>query len=227
MKYFGIALVVLVVLGLGAAALIPSFQNNDHAADKAALDASYDLEPLRVRRADSQVETITLADAMAKHHGLDHHHDHADHDHADHEHHAGDVCIGVGVGYQAVRYTCQKLFPNEIPASNDLELASVGNMRGTWDLFDLFLDKTHTRPVSEESKMSLSDFVFTAKRRSTGKTVTFRLRKNILPREFFQMKNQGIGCDNQKLRALKQQAVNTLLTNTPEDCFETCPKPKS
>jgi hypothetical protein len=217
MKYVGSAVVILIVLGLCAAVIVPSLRNDVDHHDNNAQGKSYDLEPLRVRRTKGQIEIITLADAMARHYGLDHH-DH--HDSETQEHYTGKVCIGVAVGYQAVRYASKALFADDIPASSDLELSAVGNMHGTWDTFDLYMGETLARPKPNPTGMSLDDFTFTAKRLSTGRTITFRLREGVIPNEFFQWKNRGVGCDNRRLRDLKQQAVDSILTQSPKECFE-------
>ena len=185
-------------------------------------------EPLRVRRSGGKVETITFAQAM------EWHHDHEDHagavtsatpaktakDKPADDHHDDGLCIGVATGYQAIRYAGGRLFPDKTPNAKDFELSVAGSMRGVWDVMRLYTGRKLTRPKKKAGKMSLKSFTFTARRISTGKTLTFRLRPGLIPAEFFAMKNRGVSCGDEALEALKKQAARKILSITPQECFE-------
>jgi len=186
-------------------------------------------EPLRVRRTGGKVETITFAQAMKWHHK---HEDkgHADavtsatpaktdKAHEDHDHDDG-LCVGAATGYQAIRFAAGRLFPGETPTAADFELSVTGSMRGVWDVMRLYTGRKLTRPKKKPGKMSLKSFTFTARRISTGKTLTFRLRDGLIPVEFFAMKNRGISCGDATLGALKKQAARKILSISPQECFE-------
>lgn len=191
-------------------------------------------EPLRVRRAaGGKVESITFAQAMDYHHE---HEDHGstvtsatpkkssktepadDHDH-DHDHDDG-LCVGIATGYQAIRYATEALFPNETPSDADFELSVAGAMRGVWDVMKFYTGRELTKPKKKDKGMSLKSFTFTARRISTGKTLTFRLRSGFIPTEFFAMKNRGVSCGDEALEALKKQAARKILSSSPQECFE-------
>ncbi len=185
-------------------------------------------EPLRVRRIGGKVQTITFSQAM------DFHHEHEDHTGAvtsatpaktdkapeDHDHDDG-LCVGVATGYQAIRFATGALFPGETPDAKDFELSVAGAMRGVWDVLDLYAGRKLTRPKAGQKKMSLASFTFTARRISTGKTLTFRLRDGLIPAEFFAMKNRGVSCGDAGLERIKKQAARKILSTPPTECFET------
>jgi len=186
-------------------------------------------EPLRVRRPGGKVQAITFAQAM------DWHHQHEDKDHTvtvtsatpkksskaeREEDHDDGLCVGVATGYQAIRYTGARLFPNETPNEKDFQLSVAGNMRGVWDVLKLYAGRELTKPKKKAKKMSLKSFIFTAKRISTGKTLTFRLCPGLIPTEFFALKNRGVSCGDDALEALKKQATRKVLSTPPAECFE-------
>ena len=161
------------------------------------------LEPLRVRRPNGDVASITFAEAMAYHHDHEDHDSHgaaADNSEAQHE---DGLWIGVAIGYQAILHATGMLFHGEIHEAADFELSARGPMRGLWDIFDLHAGRQVVRPKAKQGTMSLEDFTFMAKRVSTGATLTFRLHENFIPPEFFELKNRGVTCDDDALSSLK------------------------
>ena len=186
-------------------------------------------EPLRVRRSGGKIESITFAKAM------DYHHEHEDHGGTvtsatpkktskaepedDHDHDDG-LCVGIATGYQAIRYAAGALFPGETPSDADFELSVAGAMRGVWDVMKFYTGRELTKPKKKAKGMSLKSFTFKARRISTGKTLTFRLRSGFIPAEFFAMKNRGVSCGDEALEALKKQAARKILSSSPQECFE-------
>ncbi len=210
------------VLVLTAAILIPSGCNTSSTGDVSGPNP----EPLRVRRADGTTETITFAQAMAWHHAHETpHDDHPAAKHAAHSEHenaqeADGLCAGVATGYQAIRHAAAALFPDTVPDAADLELTVAGPMPGLWDMLELYAGRELERPRGRGGVLSLERFTFTARRMSTGRTLSFRLREGLIPPEFFALKNQGFSCDHAEVRRLKEQAARTILSRQPQACFE-------
>jgi hypothetical protein len=180
------------------------------------------VEPLRVCRPDGDVESITIAEAMAYHHAHEDHDTHTatgDHSETQHE---DEICVGVATGYQAIRYAAGILFPGETPKASDVELSVAATMAGLWDIMDLYAGRELTRPSVKQETMSLESFVFTARRVSTGKTLVFRLREGLIAPEFFELKNRGVSCDDDALTTLKKRAALKVLSAPPPECFEMC-----
>jgi hypothetical protein len=140
-------------------------------------------------------------------------------DHSDAEHHEG-LCAGVSAGYQAIRYATVLLFPDEIPSASDIELSVAGSMPGVWDMLDLYTGRELTRPKALSKGLSLEGFVFTGRRVSTGQRLRFRLREGLIPKAFFDLKNQGAGCDASEVKRLKARAARSILSRSPQECFE-------
>jgi hypothetical protein len=92
-------------------------------------------------------------------------------------------------------------------------------MDGVWDVMSLYTGK-NLQFTEEPQKMDLTSFTFTAKRLSSGKSLTFCLREGFVPEEFFTLKNQGATCGNPQLRVVKQQALLNILSTEPENCFQ-------
>ncbi len=185
-------------------------------------------EPLHVRKAGGRIESITFAQAMAFHHAHEHHADAVTsatvaessrpdrHDTKRHD----ELCAGIAVGYQAIRYAATRLFPGEIPNASDFDLSVAGSMRGAWDILNLYTGKKLAPSKAQQKKMSLESFTFVARRVSAGQTLTFRLRAGLIPPEFFRLKNQGASCDDPALETLKKQSVQKILSLQPAECFE-------
>jgi hypothetical protein len=174
-------------------------------------------EPLQANRAEKGIETITLNQAMSWH--------------ETHENKVSDatttsaqekapqhLCLGVAVGYQAIRYTVDELFPESIPQASDFDIKVSGPMDGVWDIMSLYTGRD-LKFESEPKKLDVESFTFTAKRISKGKSLVFRLRQGMIPRAFFTLKNQGKTCGNPDVRKVKQQALLNILSVEPKDCF--------
>ena len=178
------------------------------------------LEPLRVHRPNGDVASITFAEAMAYHHAHEDHHTHAAAARRGEARHEDGLCVGVAIGYQAIRYAAGVLFPNETPKASDFELSTAGAIPGFWDILDLYAGRKLDRPKTKQERMSLESFTFTARRISTGKTLSFRLREGLIAREFFKLKNSGVSCNDDRLEILKNRAVRKIFSTPPPECFE-------
>ena len=126
---------------------------------------------------------------------------------------------GVATGYQAIRYATGLLFPDKVPDASDFEIAASGPMRGLGDVLDLYAGPELERPRGG-GEVSLQSFTFTARRVSTGRSMSFRLREGLIPQEFFALKNQGLGCDHPDVKRLKERAARKVLSMPPGACFE-------
>ena len=178
---------------------------------------SEQLEKLRVRRSGGRVETISFAQAMDWHHKHETPHADAAHSHEDHDE---EICVGIATGYQAIRFATGKLFAGQTPGDSDLEMSVAGAMRGVWDVMTLYAGRKLKRSQTRQKKMSLAGFAFTATRLSSGATLTFSLRRGLIPPEFFAMKNRGVTCGDAALERLKKKAALKILSLPPEKCFE-------
>ena len=178
------------------------------------------VEPLRVRRIEGAVQEVTLADAMAYHHAHENHHTHAAAARRREARHEDGLCVGVAVGYQAIRYATGILFPNETPKASDFELSTAAAIPGFWDILDLYAGRKLDRPKAKQERMSLESFTFTARRISSGKTLSFRLREGLIGREFFELKNSGVSGNDDRLEVLKNRAARKILSVPPSECFE-------
>lgn len=190
-------------------------------------ELSEQLEPLRVRRTGGKVESITFAQAMDWHHRHEHQEEPSTEaassdtsaGHSDDDHHDG-VCVGVATGYQAIRYAAGRLFTDEIPDASDLAMSVRGPMRGIRDMLTLYSGTKPPPAEPKNQKMSPASFTFTARRVSTGRTLTFRLRDGLIPSRFFTLKNRGVSCGHRELEALKAKAARKILSLPPQECFE-------
>lgn len=191
-------------------------------------ELSEQLAPLQVRRTGGKVESITFAQAMDWHHA--HHTDAVTsatpatktskaHKPAAKDHDDG-ICIGVATGYQAIRYAAGRLFADEIPDASDLAMSIRGPMRGVRDMLTLYSGTKPPPAEPKDGKMSPASFTFTARRVSTGRTLTFRLRDGLIPPRFFALKNRGVSCGHHELEALKATAARKILSLPPQECFE-------
>jgi hypothetical protein len=182
---------------------------------------SRDIEPLRIRRPDGTTVTITVADAMAYHHAHEaHSEDEAMTDGHEPAQEEG-LCAGVATGYQAIRYTVSELFAGQTPDASDLELSVAGSMRGVWDVLEMYVGRPLDRPEPKKGKgtMTLESFTFDARRVSTGRRISFRLREGLIPERFFELKGQGLSCDDPEVSAVKDKAARGILRASPRECF--------
>jgi hypothetical protein len=180
--------------------------------------------PLQICGTDKNTKTFTLIQAMDWHEGHESEH-HAveqntiepvsEETHQEQHH----FCLGVVIGYQAILYATNELFQDGIPQASDFDINVKGPMDGVWDVMSLYTGK-NLQFTGEPQKMDLTSFTFTAKRLSSGKSLTFCLREGFVPEEFFTLKNQGATCGNPQLRVVKQQALLNILSTEPENCFQ-------
>ena len=178
------------------------------------------MEPLQVNRTDEGLKTITLAQAIAWHETHEvHEHDDSETTPAAHEQSSQHVCLGVAVGYQAIRHAVGELFPEGVPQISDFDIKVNGPMDGVWDVMSLYTGRELTFE-GEPKKLDLASFAFTAKRLSQDKTLVFRLQPGIIPQAFFTLKNQGATCANPEVGKAKRQALLNVLSAEPKDCFQ-------
>lgn len=177
---------------------------------------------LQVRRPDGLIKTITLDEALNQPHNDKQEH-HATAQNADSpkmKDHQQELCLGVITGYAAIRYAVDNLFPNEIPEANDFDIMAMGPMDGTWEVFELYTGRELKRHQTPEA-MNLKSFTFVAKRVSTDKKITFTLCTELIPKTFFELKQQGATCSDPTLKRIKQQSAINILSIEPNKCFQT------
>ncbi len=216
-KNFAVVLVFTSLILVLAGCDKPDNEYSDRAAKISEL--SNQIAPLKVYKNSQAIATITLLQSMAWHEA------HDDHDHDDTEttasaeaesHH---FCLGVAIGYQAIRYATSDLFPQEVPNSSDFDIKISGSMDGVWDMLSFYTGRD-LRFKGEPTKLDLESYIFTARRISKDKSLVFCLRSGLIPEKFFVLKNQGATCSHRELGKLKQQALLNILSSSPADCFE-------
>ncbi|MCD4831840.1 MAG: hypothetical protein K8R02_08585 [Anaerohalosphaeraceae bacterium] len=190
---------------------------------------SRQIAPLKVCKADENIETITLNQAMAWHESHEHDHDHEhnaaetdsasaqEETHASHAPHH--LCLGVSTGYQAIRFAAGELFPEGVANASDFDIKVSGPMDGVWDVMSLYTGR-ELEFDGKLKEMGLKSFTFTARRISQDKSIVFCLRSGMIPEEFFALKNQGATCGHQELGIVKRQALLNVLSAEPKDCFQ-------
>jgi len=178
------------------------------------------MKPLQVCGESNEVETITVRQAMAFHENHEHSHDASEDANATaNASHSNHICLGVLIGCKAIGYAAEQLYGNEIPKAADFEITVKGSMDGVWDVMSLYTGR-ELEFAGEETELNLQSYTFTAKRISSGKSVTFCVRSGIIPDGFFAVKNQGATCSNAELRNVKQQALLNILSAENQNCFE-------
>lgn len=189
------------------------------------IELSRQVAPLQVCRADKNIKTITLTQAMDWHESHELEYQMPDEEVVEsiagesqtiQPHH---FCLGVVIGYKAIRYATNELFQEDIPNASDFDIKVNGPMDGIWDVMNLYTGK-NLRFGGELQKIDLTNYAFTAERFSLDKSFTFRLREGLIPEEFFVLKNQGATCGNPRLREVKQRALLNILSAEPEICFQ-------
>ena len=121
----------------------------------------------------------------------------------------GHACAGVTIAFRAVQHGINILYGPEIPEQNDLLVFSRIAGRGPLDLIDLLMkgDKLSKRtwpPVG--MKLSRNNFLFTVMRKSTCEAVDVKLKPELFPKDFFNLKKK------QKDKTLTSKEWDTLHT---------------
>ncbi|MCK4488311.1 MAG: hypothetical protein KAU38_16320 [Desulfobacterales bacterium] len=137
---------------------------------------------------DGKERTITLSDAYRFH---------------------GHACAGVTIAFRAIQHGINILYGSEIPEQIDLLVFSRIAGRGPLDLIDLLMkgDKVSKRtwpPVG--MKLSRDKFLFTVMRKSTCEAVNVKLKPELFPRDFFNLKKK------EKEKSLTSKEWDTLHT---------------
>ena len=226
--------VVVLVLVSGFLFVSGCSKSGDESEDNSAkiLELSRQIVPLQICRVGKKIETITLSQAMAWHESHEHEHGHGhEHDTAEeqtagtveekiqtHQHHHH-LCLGVVTGYQAIRYATGELFGEDVPQASDFDIKVSGSMDGVWDVMSFYTGR-ELEFEGEPKELDLESFTFTAKRISKDKSIIFRIRRGLIPDEFFVLKNQGATCSSSELRTVKKQALLNILSADAKGCFE-------
>ncbi len=193
---------------------------------------SAQIAPLQIRRSGGVIETITLSQVMDWHHHREHKQYNKSHSktflelsdtttkedlQSSDSHHP--LRLGVLTGYQAIRYAVGELFGREIADANDFDIRVNGPMEGVWDVINLYTGRK-LKFDGKLQKMDLRSFTFAAKRKSTNQLITFCIRQGLIPKEFFELKNQGASCSDADLKKVKQKVLLSILSIEPNDCFQ-------
>jgi formylmethanofuran dehydrogenase subunit E len=217
-------LIVTLMVGLCLISLNGCKKSSDKTVK--TIELIVQIEPLKICRIGSDIETITLNQAMKWHESHEHEQHTLEKETAttpeaemqtpqEHQH----FCLGVLTGYQAIRYATDKLFQDGIPKASDFDIKVSGSMNGVWDVLSLYTGR-ELKFDGQPEKMGLESYTFTAKRIDQNKVLIFRLRQGLISEEFFKLKNQGATCSDPAIRKIKQQALLNILSTEPEKCFD-------
>jgi hypothetical protein len=207
---------IVVLISAGCLFVTDGCKKTDDKAIKIG-ELSSQIAPLQAGRIGENIETITLNQAMIWHEALEN--NTSAESISNQQESPGHLCMGVLVGYQAIRYAVDQLFGQSVPQASDFEISVTGPMDGVWDMMSLYTGK-ELRFEGEPQPMDLKSFTFTARKISEDKSLVFGLRPGIIPEEFFELKNQGATCGNPELSKIKQQALLNILSVEPDKCFE-------
>ncbi len=215
-----ICLKTIIILLLVSVIIISGCKKTDD--DRAAMVLLRQQMPvLVIFDAEGNNKTITLDEANLWHEEREH--GHTDFQvSADKENHSArdyPLCLGVTIGYQAIRFAVDKLFGQNTPEISDFSIAAGSASDGVWDMLSFYAGK-ELEFTDEPGPLSRENFTFTATRISENKTCHFRLRPELISEEFFKLKNQGATCGHHQAAKLKKQALINILSVAPRDCFE-------
>ncbi len=105
----------------------------------------------------------------------------------------GHECPGVTTTFLAIRYGLELLYPDSIPKRDDLLILSGHKARGPIDLIDFVMkgdrQKDRTWPI-KGLKKSADAFEFTIIRKSRLMAVKVKLKPEMWPEDFFQLKRK-------------------------------------
>lgn len=170
-------------------------------ADKKYPQSAMDLPPLTVIQG-GQERTISLSDAF------DHH---------------GGACPGATMGFMAVRYGLELLFPGETPNTEDVVIIGMAP-GGPLDLLDLLMkggDKANRTWPPAGITRSADNFVFQFLRKSTQQTATIRLQDGLWPEDWFELRDKhNDGTITEAEQKKRQQDRRAVIEGFPEKSFE-------
>ena len=176
------------------------------------------LMPLEMLDADGRIRQITLSRAEQWHEAHELEEEHAESSPEDHSQ-SPHQCLGVLTGYRAIQFAAQQLYDKgETPQAGDFEISVAGSMVGVWDVMGLYLDQ-EIHFEGEAEPLAIESFTFTAERKSTGRTIVFRLREGLIPEKYFDLKNSGATCGDPELGRIKQNTTLNILSAALRDCF--------
>ncbi len=125
----------------------------------------------------------------------------------------GHPCPGVTIAFRAIQHGINILYDSEIPKQSDLFVFSRIATRGSLDLIDLLMkgDKLSKRTWPPEGmKKSRDNFLFTVMRKSTCQAVDIKLKTDLFPKDFFNLKKKE---KDKTLTSKEWDALHTYMKN--------------
>ena len=151
----------------------------------------------------------------------------------------GDICLCGTIGFRLTQLAISQLWGNEIPARGDFKIISACPTRGSKDCIE-FVTRVITRKKGADFELELPEgtdienlttenFSFTFIRKSTGGSVTVRVKEEVFPPGFFEMRKkvkfEGTATPEEK-KAFKSAYAKLLngALSLPTDEFLECEK---
>ncbi len=123
------------------------------------------------------------------------------------------VCLCASSAFLATDFAIRELYGyHDVPCTDDLSIVSKAKMGGVWDALNLLFGREV--PKDDASPAHTPEaFVFTAARRSSGKTITFRFADEYHEqlKRFFDIKKQPEKYPKGEIRRLKDSMVRDFL----------------
>lgn len=144
----------------------------------------------------------------------------------------GDACPCVVVAFRATSAAISRLWDVEVPKREDFRITSTHLSHGTQDTFDFITRaktgkgrkgdfKVELLEGSDEKVMSAENYVFTFTRKSTGEGLVVRVKKDVFPRNFFELrkkaKAKGAKPEDKSTFKATKKVLKDAFVNLPDD----------
>ncbi len=134
----------------------------------------------------------------------------------------GKICVCAGMTFRAVQHAINYLAPDVVP-ERDRFIAVGPKSHGTKEAFQLLLGEGRYRLDSREHNESFYTYQVTD--RQTGRTVSIRVRPEVFPEGFFELKQRVKGGtvtpqEKQAFQSLRDRVVENVRWGRSDDLFD-------
>ena len=147
----------------------------------------------------------------------------------------GDICPCTVITFRVLQLAISELWRDEIPKRDDFIVISALPSPGSIDTFE-FITRVRTRyngknfkleiPTEGKKIRTIKNYVFTIIRKSNGKSITIKVRPNIIPVELFKLRKKikldGTATteDKKKFKKIKNKVKNNFMRLPIKELFE-------